>query len=46
MVEDIKKEGNHVTEILSMSDLVQLGSIAAVEYCGGPLINFRYIYDN
>lgn len=36
----VKKEGNHVTAMLSVADLVQLGGVTAVEYCGGPAINF------
>jgi hypothetical protein len=41
MIEDLRKEGNHITAILSMSDLVQIGGVAAIEYCGGPQINVR-----
>jgi len=40
-VEEIKKSGNHVTAMLSMSDLIQLGGYAAVEYCGGPSMIFQ-----
>ena len=40
-VHDIKVEGNHITEILSYSDLIQLGGLCAVEYCGGPSMIFR-----
>ena len=38
---DFKEEGNHITEHLSYADLIQLGGYAAIEYCGGPFINFR-----
>jgi len=41
MIEALKNDGNHITELLSMSDMIQLGGICAVEYCGGPKINFR-----
>ena len=27
--------------MLSYADLIQLGGYAAIEYCGGPFINFR-----
>ena len=40
-VEEIKKSGNHITAMLSMSDLIQLGGYAAVEYCGGPSMIFQ-----
>ena len=41
MVKDIKENGNHITAMLSYSDLLQLGGYTAVEYCGGPSIVFR-----
>lgn len=37
----IKEDGNHITAMLSVADLIQLGGYCAVEYCGGPVINFR-----
>ena len=37
---DFKEEGNHITYELSFADLIQLGGYAAIEYTGGPLINF------
>lgn len=40
-IEDMKTDGNHITAMLSYSDLIQLGGIAAVEYAGGPSIMFR-----
>lgn len=40
-IEDIKEEGNHITALLSYSDLIQLGGYAAVEYCGGPSMIFK-----
>lgn len=40
-VNEIKKMGNHITAMLSRSDLIQLGGYAAVEYCGGPSMVFR-----
>jgi L-ascorbate peroxidase len=41
IIKDVKKEGNHITELLSFSDLIQLGGYTAVEYCGGPSMIFR-----
>lgn len=41
LVTDVKKYGNHITAMLSYSDLIQLGGITAVEYCGGPSMTFR-----
>lgn len=40
-IEDIKTDGNHITAMLSYSDLIQLGGYAAVEYCGGPVMIFK-----
>lgn len=40
-IEDIKESGNHITEMLSYADLIQLGGYCAVEYCGGPTMFFR-----
>lgn len=40
-VKEIKKTGNHITTLLSNSDLIQLGGYAAVEYCGGPAMIFN-----
>ena len=40
-VDEIKRHGNHITTLLSYSDLIQLGGYAAVEYCGGPSMIFR-----
>mgnify|MGYP000389159692 CR=1 FL=1 len=41
LVEDVKENGNHITAMLSFSDLLQLGGYTAVEYCGGPSMIFR-----
>jgi catalase (peroxidase I) len=41
VIEQVKKHGNHITAMLSMSDLIQLGGYTAVEYCGGPSMLFR-----
>jgi len=38
---DVKKNGNHITAILSISDLIQLAGYTAVEYCGGPSMIFK-----
>ena len=40
-VNEIQRGGNHLTEMLSRSDLLQLGGYAAVEYCGGPSMVFK-----
>jgi catalase (peroxidase I) len=40
-ISEINEIGNHVTHILTQADLIQLGGIAAVEYCGGPSMTFR-----
>lgn len=40
-IKTIKNYGNHITHMLSVSDLIQLGGYAAVEYCGGPSMVFR-----
>ena len=39
--DEIKRQGNHITALLSHADLIQLGGYAAVEYCGGPSMIFR-----
>lgn len=41
LLKDIKNHGNHITAMLSYSDLIQLGGYTAVEYCGGPAMIFR-----
>jgi len=38
---EVKKMGNHITENLSYNDLIQLGAYTAVEYCGGPTMDFK-----
>lgn len=38
---EIHKDGNQITIMLSSSDLIQIGGAAAVQYCGGPFINVR-----
>jgi catalase (peroxidase I) len=40
-IEEIKNFGNHITAMLSYSDLIQLGGYAAVEYAGGPSMIFK-----
>ena len=40
-IEEIKEDGNHITALLSYSDLIQLGGYTAVEYCGGPVMIFK-----
>lgn len=40
-ITDIKHEGNHITEMLTVSDLIQMGGYAAIEYCEGPSMLFR-----
>lgn len=41
MIKKVKENGNHVTELLSYSDIIQLAGYTAVEYCGGPSMIFR-----
>jgi len=41
IVKDVQENGNHITAMLSVSDLLQLGGYTAVEYCGGPSMIFR-----
>lgn len=38
-VQDIHVNGNHITTMLTMSDLIQIGGASAVHYCGGPFID-------
>ena len=33
---DITQTGNHITRMLTVPDILQIGGYAAVEYCGGP----------
>jgi hypothetical protein len=40
-IREISENGNHITNMLSVSDMIQLGGYAAVEYCGGPQMVFR-----
>ena len=40
-IAEINEIGNHVTQVLTFADLIQLGGFAAVEYCGGPQMEFR-----
>jgi L-ascorbate peroxidase len=41
IIKNVKEDGNHITAMLSYSDLLQLGGYTAVEYCGGPSMIFR-----
>lgn len=41
LVKDVKENGNHITAMLSYSDIIQLGGYTAVEYCGGPSMIFK-----
>ncbi len=41
IIEDVHHHGNHITAMLSTSDLLQLGGYTAVEYCGGPSMIFK-----
>ena len=41
LISDLKETGNHITAMLSYSDLIQLAGYTAVEYCGGPTMIFR-----
>ena len=40
-VREMKSKGNHITALLSLADLAQLSAYAAIEYTGGPTMNFR-----
>jgi len=40
-VEEMWISGNHMTKMLTYGDLIQLGGYAAVEYCGGPVMQFE-----
>lgn len=37
--EDIIEAGNHITNMLTKADLIQIGGAAAIKYCGGPDID-------
>lgn len=39
--EEIHYDGNHITTMLSLPDIIQIGGAAAVEYAGGPFINVK-----
>lgn len=41
VINQVKEEGNHITNMLSIPDLIQIGGAAAVEYAGGPFINVK-----
>jgi len=41
IIKNVKEDGNHITAMLSYSDLIQLAGYTAVEYCGGPSMIFR-----
>ena len=41
IVKETQEHGNHVTNLLSQADVLQLAGYTAVEYCGGPAMNFR-----
>ena len=41
LIQQVKVDGNHITAMLSYSDLIQLGGYTAVEYCGGPSMLFK-----
>ena len=41
LIKFVKEEGNHITNLLSYADLIQLGGYTAVEYCGGPSMLFK-----
>jgi len=40
-IKDIKNTGNHITEMLSHSDLIQIGGAASIQYAGGPFIDLE-----
>lgn len=40
-INEISKDGNHITVMLSKADLIQIGGAAAIEYTGGPEIDIK-----
>ena len=40
-IKEIQDEGNHITERLSISDLIQIAGASAIEYAGGPYIEMK-----
>jgi L-ascorbate peroxidase len=40
-IKEVKENGNHITDMLSMADLIQLGGICGIQYCGGPTMTFK-----
>ena len=40
-IDAVKEDGNHITNMLSKADLIQIGGAAAVEYAGGPFIDLK-----
>lgn len=40
-LEDIHEKGNHITNMLTRADLIQIGGAAAIQYCGGPYIDLE-----
>ena len=38
MIKEVQEHGNHLTNDLSLPDLIQLAGATSVEYCGGPYI--------
>ncbi len=38
---DIKEYGNHITSLLSIPDLIQIGAASSIQYCGGPFIDVK-----
>lgn len=40
-VQNLQENGNHITDMLTIADLIQIGGAASVEYCGGPQLNIK-----
>ena len=40
-IKDVHKFGNHITAMLSYSDIIQIGGAAAIQYAGGPAIELE-----
>lgn len=40
-ITNLQENGNHITDMLTIADLIQIGGAAAVEYCGGPQLNVK-----
>ena len=44
LVHEAHESGNHITNMLTIPDLIQIGGAAAVQYAGGPFIDVKYFF--